>query len=65
MGQVGVEIIDLSLLVLNLTLLGGDSGGKVANQLLVDNVLLAQRHGRDSKGIIDHSDFEKTFVQTR
>ncbi len=63
MGQLGVDIIDLLLLVLNLTLLGGDGGGKVAKQLLVNDVLLAQRHGRDSKVTIDRGDFEKTFVQ--
>ncbi len=63
MGQAGVEIIDLLLLVLNLTLLNGDGSGKVAKQLLVDNVLLTLRRERDSEGIIDCGDLEKTFDQ--
>ena len=64
-GQAGVEIIDLLLLVLNLTLLGGDGGGKVAKPLLVDDVLLVLRCGGDNKGIIDRSDFENAFVKAK
>ncbi len=56
MRQAGVEITSLSLLVLNLTLLGGDGGGKVARQLLANNVLLVLRRGRDRKGIFDRGE---------
>ena len=65
MGQAGVEIIDLLLLVLNLTLLGGDGGGEATKQLLVDGILLVLHRGRDSEGIFDRGDLENAFVKAK
>ena len=65
MGQAGGEVIDLSLLVLNLTLLGGDGGGKIAKQLLADDALLVLRRGRDREGIFNRGDLENAFVKAK
>ncbi len=65
MGPARGELIDLSLQVLNLPLLGGDGGGKIAKPLLVDGVLLVLRRGGDSGGIFDCGDLEYAFVKAK
>ncbi len=65
MGQAGGEVIDLLLLVLNLTLLGGDGGGKITKHLLAEDALLVLRRGRDRGGIFNRGDLENTFVKAK